>query len=352
MSQADWITSALVAVRRAGLIGREVRLAQWQIFEVAKGNVQAEPRDGHDVRCELEAIAAAVGKASELPGKMAPHLAARWLKSVGAPGLASRLAKLGKGRNALSHPDVDLVGDISRFLEKRDCCSDAAEATSTSGLSNAEPLDSSSCCERGDAAAQHPVLPYVGDRQGAVADPSKSDIGAVCEDVAGSCSKRNASGAEQIDIAGCSEGASVVQDASGVSIAVDLVPDALIREEDEFLSDAALEARAALDQARELLESMKVAEAFVDSDSNKGFGGDSHKNAAAFVSGKAPLGVMAVVEDSVAVSADLLEKNDSSKLKPFGDEDVKPVLVGTDTVAADQLVDMWERRGKRRWDPR
>ena len=170
--------------------------------------------------------------------------------------------------------------------------------------------------------------------------------------MAGSCSKRNASGAEQIDIAGCSEGASVVQDASGVSIAVDLVPDALIREEDEFLSDAALEARVALDQARELLESMKVAEAFVDSDSNKGFGGDSHKNAAAFVSGKAPLGVMAVVEDSVAVSAYLLEKNDSSKLKPFGDEDVKPVLVGTDTVAADQLVDMWERRGKRRWDPR
>ena len=102
--------------------------------------------------------------------------------------------------------------------------------------------------------------------------------------------------------------------------------------------DGWIAARAALDQARELLESMTVAEALVESDITKGLGGYSHNNVAPILSGKVPLDVNAFVENSVIASADLFEKNDPNKLKPIGDKDVKPVLEGIDTVAAGQLV--------------
>jgi len=116
MSQADWITSALVAVRSAGLNGRDLRQAQWQIFETAKGTSASEPRDGHDVRCEMENIAASVGKAAGHVGRMLPHQASKWLRDAGAPLLASRLTKLKRGRNVLSHPDIELSGEVQSFL--------------------------------------------------------------------------------------------------------------------------------------------------------------------------------------------------------------------------------------------
>ena len=116
MSQADWITSALLGVRNAGLNGRDLRQAQWQIFETAKGTTSAEPRDGHDVRCEMEKIAASVGKVTGHVGRMLPHLGASWLRGAGAPLLASRLTKLKRGRNVLSHPDCELACEVQSFL--------------------------------------------------------------------------------------------------------------------------------------------------------------------------------------------------------------------------------------------
>ena len=128
MSQVDWITSALMATRKAGLSGRDLRQVQWQIFEVAKGSPSAEPRDGHDVRCEMERIAASVGKIAGHTGRMLPHQAAKWLRDAGASSLAARMTKLKQARNALSHPDVELANDVQAFLCSHGNCD---EPTST-----------------------------------------------------------------------------------------------------------------------------------------------------------------------------------------------------------------------------
>ena len=124
-----WIADALRAVREAGLVGKALKLAQYQIFEVAKNgsasSLMAKVEDEFNMTAEQERILALVREFTDIEGlvkiKSMPDLG-RWLRANGLPDMARRVSRASKGTNIQAHPDVTLDAELRRALVSRSLC--------------------------------------------------------------------------------------------------------------------------------------------------------------------------------------------------------------------------------------
>jgi hypothetical protein len=124
----SWLAQSLKALRLAGLSAKELRAAQWQLFEVDRAGfygLAAKPEV--DEIFDTDRVCDLVSKAKPAEsGKIKVGKAVEWLKDEGGAALAKRVSKLSKTRHGRAHPDSSIVKDVQKFVEQcveqRDSC--------------------------------------------------------------------------------------------------------------------------------------------------------------------------------------------------------------------------------------
>ena len=117
-SSAMALEDVLACISRAGLTAGDRKAAIRRAIEVRLGADAAEVPQGRPLARQesnsifaLEEALDAVACAAKVE-RVDITEAKTWLRSRGAAGVASRLARLSKSRNACAHPDVKLLSDI------------------------------------------------------------------------------------------------------------------------------------------------------------------------------------------------------------------------------------------------
>ena len=139
----SWMAEALRAIREAGLLGKELKQAQYQIFEVAKGGngraadpAQVDgcpPAEAQARLLDIVRQRAPLAKIHTMPAL------GRWLKQHGMGPLASRVSRLSKGRNISCHPDVALEDDLQRAIAALTCDAEGSHASAATVAHVAQP---------------------------------------------------------------------------------------------------------------------------------------------------------------------------------------------------------------------
>eukprot|EP00929_Paragymnodinium_shiwhaense_P041548 TRINITY_DN21570_c0_g1_i1.p1 TRINITY_DN21570_c0_g1~~TRINITY_DN21570_c0_g1_i1.p1 ORF type:complete len:297 (-),score=24.52 TRINITY_DN21570_c0_g1_i1:43-897(-) len=105
-----WLSTALLAARRAGIAGKELRVAQWQIFEVSKSFMSGSRTPAEQGILELYEVTKSAGEVSELK---------RELRSSGRNDLANIVNKASITRHFLAHPRREKEKEVTAFIEQK-----------------------------------------------------------------------------------------------------------------------------------------------------------------------------------------------------------------------------------------